>query len=422
MLKFAIRAFSKASPRTSSSDDLFAAECVDGQPSCSPAKLTPNDFELVGHLGKGRFGNVVLVRRTETGRHYAMKVVNKVALLDSGRLQDMFSERSVLKRAKHPYIVKLDYTFQTDHKLFFVMEYLKGGDLAALMSHCSGKLFPEDLARFYAAQIWTALQYLHENGVIYRDLKPENILLDDRGNACLSDFGLSKDFHLGAGEADTRASSFVGSPYYVAPDVLRGSKYCNKVDWWSFGVLLYRMLAGATPFNGWNVRQVFDAILYRKHDFSKCPWVSPSAQDLINRLLQKEEFDRIGGLAVKAHPFLKVVDWQAVHDKAVPLPLCDGVPRALPVPVPIPHTAEEIHMSPGGGLAAEKQDLFCGFTYNASLDPLRYAGLRVLAANTPSGGPKEDPELELPSAPCSPHSPSSPGVHNTSSLSLTLEL
>eukprot|EP00667_Euglena_gracilis_P009108 EG_transcript_9245 len=409
MLKAAIQAFAKTSSRQTSCDDLASEGAAQGNKS-GACKLTPEDFELISQLGKGRFGNVLLVRKADNGKCYAMKVVHKETLIDSGRLQDMFCERSVLKRAKHPYIVKLDYTFQTEHKLFFVMEHLKGGDMAALLNHCERKLMPEAVVRFYAAQIWTALQYLHENGVIYRDLKPENILLDERGNACLSDFGLSKDFQL-CNPTDCRANSFVGSPFYVAPEVLRQQKYCNKVDWWSFGVLLYRMLTGTVPFQGWNIRQVFDSILHRKHDFLRCAWVASTAQDLINRLLEKEEFDRIAGPEVRRHAFFKETDWQAVQAKTAPLPEFDSVPRALPLPVPIPAMSDAVTFSPAAGLAADKQELFCGFTYTASWEPRLMNGLSSRVSETPSRC----------TTPCSPLSPLSPGVLNSSSLSLVLE-
>jgi len=231
-------------------------------------KPTKEDFEFIAQLGKGAFGKVVLVRKKDTGKEYAMKVVFKQNVLDHGRVQDLFSERSVLRRSKHPFIVKLEYTFQSEHKLFFVMEYLQGGDLDALLNSVESKKFDEPTARFYAAEVWMALQYLHDNNIIYRDLKPENILLGSNSHACLSDFGLSKDF-VDCGDGQDRANSFVGSPFYVSPDVLRQKKYGKEVDWWSFGILLFRMLAGAVPFKGSNIRAVFDSILHGSLHFSR---------------------------------------------------------------------------------------------------------------------------------------------------------
>eukprot|EP00668_Euglena_longa_P047370 GGOE01063223.1.p2 GENE.GGOE01063223.1~~GGOE01063223.1.p2 ORF type:complete len:223 (-),score=32.32 GGOE01063223.1:1037-1705(-) len=181
-------------------------------------KPTKDDFEFIAQLGKGAFGKVVLVRKKDTGKEYAMKVVFKQNVLDHGRVQDLFSERSVLRRSKHPFIVKLEYTFQSEHKLFFVMEYLEGGDLDSLLNSVENKRFDEPTARFYAAEVWMALQYLHDNNIIYRDLKPENILLGSNSHACLSDFGLSKDFvDSGSGDGQGRANSFVGSPFLCIP-------------------------------------------------------------------------------------------------------------------------------------------------------------------------------------------------------------
>jgi serine/threonine protein kinase len=325
-----------------------------------------------------------------------------------------------MKRAKHPYIVHLNWTFQSEQKLYFVMEYLKGGDFAGLLDSIEGRCLTEEQAKFYAAQIYVAIQYLHENGVIYRDLKPENILLDEHGYACLSDFGLSKDFVLvGAGDHCKRADSFVGSPYYVAPDVLRHSKYCNKVDWWSFGVLLYRMLAGFNPFGGHNLRQVFDGILYGKQNYNLCPWVSADACSLINKLLEKEEYDRIAGEDVKNHPFFEGIDWEAVMNKTIALPkghdrnlllLRGKAPRGVDI--------SPAFSPPGAaGIAASKQELFNGFTYVASLD--RKLASSALAHGANLGRTASSTSInDTFSCATSPGSPSSP----SSSLSLSLSL
>jgi len=330
-------------------------------------KPTKEDFEFIAQLGKGAFGKVVLVRKKDTGKEYAMKVVFKQNVLDHGRVQDLFSERSVLRRSKHPFIVKLEYTFQSEHKLFFVMEYLQGGDLDALLNSVESKKFDEPTARFYAAEVWMALQYLHDNNIIYRDLKPENILLGSNSHACLSDFGLSKDF-VDCGDGQDRANSFVGSPFYVSPDVLRQKKYGKEVDWWSFGILLFRMLAGAVPFKGSNIRAVFDSILHGSLHFSPYPWITPGAQDLITRCLRKDEKLRITGPEIKEHAFFKGMDWEKLYNKEIDPPVVHRLATEKRGPVVQnmpPAAAEEIAKSPHVGLGQSQQNLFVGFTYQA---------------------------------------------------------
>uniref|UniRef100_A0A7S1NSP2 Protein kinase domain-containing protein n=1 Tax=Eutreptiella gymnastica TaxID=73025 RepID=A0A7S1NSP2_9EUGL len=346
-------------PNTTTVDDDY--EDVE---SVAP-KPTKDDFEFIAQLGKGAFGKVVLVRKKDTGAEYAMKVVFKQNVLDHGRVQDLFSERSVLRRSKHPFICKLEYTFQSEHKLFFVMEYLQGGDLDTLLNSMEGKRFDEPTAQFYAAEVWMALQYLHENVIIYRDLKPENILLSEEGHACLSDFGLSKDFR-DSGDGQDRANSFVGSPFYVSPDVLRQKKYGKEVDWWSFGILLFRMLSGAVPFKGSNIRAVFDAILHGALSFSQFPWLTAPAKDLITRCLNKDEKLRITGPEIQAHPFFEGMDWDKLYKKQIPPPPAHRAheeKRKKASGALAPTTIEEISKSPGVGLGQSQQKLFMGFSY-----------------------------------------------------------
>ncbi|KAG8346643.1 hypothetical protein TRVL_02527 [Trypanosoma vivax] len=226
------------------------ASVVGGADEQPREKVSKEDFETIDTLGKGSFAYVVLVRRVGSGDYYAMKVVNKQGLLDHNRCRDVFIERNVLSRVNHPFLLKLYWTFQSEHKLFFVMDYMPGGDLDKYMNSLPSKQVDLFTSKLYGAEILMAILKLHEQSVIYRDLKPENILLSADGHCVLADFGLSKDFYSDKEDSDTtaknmRANSFVGSPFYVAPDVLRQSEYTNSVDFWSFGVLLYRMLCGA---------------------------------------------------------------------------------------------------------------------------------------------------------------------------------
>lgn len=292
-------------------------------------KLTKDDFETLDVLGKGSFAYVVLCRRLSTNKYYAMKVVNKQGLLDHKRVQDVFTERNVLTRLSHPYLLKLHWTFQSEHKLFFVMDYMPGGDLDKYMNSVPKKQLDAVTAQLYGAEILLAITCLHDHSVIYRDLKPENILLDGEGHCALADFGLSKDFHKDGqdvSDKDLRANSFVGSPFYVAPDVLRQREYTNAVDFWSFGILLYRMLCGRTPFNGRSMTEVFDNILYSDLSFPSGVTVSPEAKDLISRLLMKDPTRRIKGPEVKAHPYWNGISFDDVMQRKI------APPRWTPLP------------------------------------------------------------------------------------------
>ena len=376
MLKFFKNIFGDGNPQEPTADQ--ANTCPDDmcleddyeEILCVSPKLNKDDFEFILPLGKGAFGKVVLVRKKDTGKEYAMKVVSKQAVLDHGRVKDLFSERSVLRRAKHPFVCKLDYAFQSEHKLFFVMEYLPGGDLLALLNSMEGQRFDEGTARFYAAEVWMALQYLHDNNIIYRDLKPENVLLDGAGHACLSDFGLSKDF-VDCGDQTDLASSFVGSPYYIAPDVLRQRQYGREVDWWSFGVLLFKMVAGAVPFRAKDIGTLFDTILGSALTFERVPWATPCARDLIEQCLRKDARARITGPQIAEHPFFADVKWERVYNKELESPAAHfrRLPRN-PLPPALSATAaEEISQSPQVELGQAQQSLFVGFSYGPSPPP-----------------------------------------------------
>ncbi|EKG02553.1 rac serine-threonine kinase, putative [Trypanosoma cruzi] len=344
-------------------------------------KVTKDDFESLDVLGKGSFAYVVLVRRIGTNEYYAMKVVNKQGLLDHNRYRDVFVERNVLSRINHPYLLKLYWTFQSEHKLFFVMEYMPGGDLDKYMNNLPSKQFDLFTAKLYAAEILLALLFLHEHSVIYRDLKPENILLTGDGHCVLADFGLSKDFYNpkeggDASTKDMRANSFVGSPFYVAPDVLKQNEYTNAVDFWSFGILLYRMLCGRTPFNGKSMREVFDNILYSDLRFPSSVQLPSEAKDLISRLLIKDANRRIKGPEIKAHLFWTGINFDEVMERKV------KPPKWVPIPSPEQVMAERAKAegasisakNPGqlvntpaqsSQLNSRQQQLFTGFSCTA---------------------------------------------------------
>nr|CCC89721.1 putative serine/threonine-protein kinase [Trypanosoma congolense IL3000] len=319
---------SESAAKKNDSNYKISAEGKDGRPV---EKVSKEDFETIDTLGKGSFAYVVLVRRVGTNKLYAMKVVNKQGLLDHNRYRDVFIERNVLSRINHPFLLKLYWTFQSEHKLFFVMEYMPGGDLDRYMNAVPSKQLDLFTSKLYGAEILMAILTLHEQSVIYRDLKPENILLTEDGHCVLADFGLSKDFYNpavgeNAATSDMRANSFVGSPFYVAPDVLKQREYTYAVDFWSFGILLYRMLCGRVPFSGKSMKEVFDNILYSDLRFPSTVQLPSEAKDLVSRLLVKDANRRIKGPEVKAHAFWTGIDFNEVMQKKVKPPKWTPIP------------------------------------------------------------------------------------------------
>lgn len=283
-----------------------------------PGKVTEDDFEIGDKLGNGSFGKVVLCRHKGTRQIYALKIVEKASLLAHSRQNDVYTERNILSRANHPFLMKLHCTFQSSTAVFFVLEYMPGGDLNNYLNSKPKKVLDLYTTKVYLMEILLAILFLHANRVIYRDLKPENILLTHDGHCALADFGLSKDFH-GCNEEELRTKSFVGSPYYVAPEVLSGKEYANSVDFWSFGVLAYRMFIGRPPFQGKSFHHVFDAISNSPASFPPNVSIPDEAKDLILRLLIKDPNKRYQGESVKNHSFWNGINWDDVYAKKVEL-------------------------------------------------------------------------------------------------------
>ena len=233
-----------------------------------------------------------------------MKMLRKATLKIRDRLRTR-TERNILVEIEHPFIVKLKYAFQTSGKLYLIMDFLRGGDL---LSRLNGDvMFTEEDAKFYLAEVASALLHLHSLGIIYRDLKPENILLDVEGHIMLTDFGLSKislnsvmnndndkvnSQYLSVPNKYENAFSFCGTIEYMAPEIITGNGHSYTADWWSFGVLMYEMLTGQLPFEGQNKQDIMDQILKVKLPMPK--HFSPSAKLLIRQLFKRNPNSRLG--------------------------------------------------------------------------------------------------------------------------------
>ncbi|CAK5023352.1 unnamed protein product [Meloidogyne enterolobii] len=270
-----------------------------------------NDFTFI---------KVMLAERKGTEDVFAVKVLKKDIILQDDDVECTLCEKRILAlAAKHPFLTALFCSFQTHDRLFFVMEYVNGGDLMFQIQRA--RKFEEPRARFYSAEVTCALQFLHRHNVIYRDLKLDNILLDSDGHCRLADFGMCKEGIT----RDNLTSTFCGTPDYIAPEILQEMEYGFSVDWWALGVLMYEMMAGQPPFEADNEDDLFEAIL---HDDVLYPvWLSREAVSILKGFMTKKPQRRLGCMesqgsedAIRAHSFFRVIDWDALEARKVKPP------------------------------------------------------------------------------------------------------
>ena len=315
-------------------DKDFVSQDVedDASDTLSPHKMLDNvhrkmaavDFEPLTCLGKGTFGTVHLVKQRATGRLYAQKMFRKASLtVHKALVEQTKTERTVLESINcHPFVVKLYYAFQDQEKLYLILEYAQGGELFTYLA--AERMFPEDTASFYMAEMLLALEHLHQTvGVVYRDLKPENCLLDAEGHLLLTDFGLSKV--AVEGEDNPRCNSILGTIEYMAPEVILGHFYGSAIDWWSFGALGFDLLTGSPPFQANNHAKIQEKIIKAKLTLPY--FLSPDAKDLLTRFLRKEPGKRLGGnmpkdlATIKKHRFFRKIDWKRLEKRELEPPI-----------------------------------------------------------------------------------------------------
>jgi hypothetical protein len=259
-------------------------------------KMTAEDFEPLMCLGKGSYGTVLLVRQRATGRLFAQKQFKKASITVHKK-----TERNILESVnRHPFIVNLYYAFQDHEKLYLILEYAQGGELFHHLA--AERMFSEDVAAFYMAEMVLALDHLHRTvGVIYRDLKPENCLLDSEGHLLLTDFGLSKV----SLDEDNPCRSFLGTVEYMAPEVIQGEDYGAAVDWWSLGALGFDLLTGAPPFAGNNNAKIQEKIVKSKL----------SLPYYLGYNMPKDL------QSIKKHRFFRKIDWKKLEARELEPPI-----------------------------------------------------------------------------------------------------
>jgi serine/threonine-protein kinase Psk1 len=352
-------------------------------------KMTAEDFQPLRCLGKGSFGTVLLVKQVATGQLFAQKQFKKASLTVHKRLiEQTKTERTILESVnRHPFVVKLFYAFQDHEKLYLILEYAQGGELFTHLAQ--ERMFSEEVASFYMAEMVLALEHLHRNlGVVYRDLKPENCLLDAEGHLLLTDFGLSKV----AVDEDDKCDSMLGTVEYMAPEIVLGQKYGMAVDWWSFGALGFDLLTGSPPFRGGNHKKIQEKIVKQKIVMPY--FLGPDAKDLLTRLLRKEPTKRLGACMpkdltiIKKHRFFRKIDWDKLAKREIEPPI-----KPL---ITDPELAENFSTeftelalspvltslkSPWSATATGNENPFGGFSFVASQSMFDSHGFMGMAAN-----------------------------------------
>jgi len=331
------------------------------------AKYCLDDFDILCVLGQGAFGKVFQVRRKDDGKVFAMKVMRKDHIIERDHAEYIRTEKAIMTRVVHPYIVTLKGSFQTDHKLYLILDFVNGGHLFFQLRKQG--TFSEDLCRLYAAELVLALAHLHSMDIVHRDLKPENVLLDNEGHIRVTDFGLAKPIKTGQ-----RSNSLIGTMEYMAPEILKASGHGKEVDWWSLGVLVFEMLTGLPPFQASANEALKKKVLTQK---VKMPaFISKDARSLLTGLLTRDPDKRLGfgpsgAKEIMAHPFFKGVNWNALLARQIPSPFTPQIANSLSVenfsqeftslpPQDSPGTTPTDNKPTLG-----KEDPFLGFSYTA---------------------------------------------------------
>uniref|UniRef100_A0A4W5MVS2 Serum/glucocorticoid regulated kinase family member 3 n=1 Tax=Hucho hucho TaxID=62062 RepID=A0A4W5MVS2_9TELE len=323
-------------------------------PSGNP-HAKPTDFDFLKVIGKGSFGKVLLAKRKLDGKYYAIKVLQKRVILNRREQKHIMAERNVLlKNVKHPFLVGLHYSFQTADKLYFVLDFVNGGELFFHLQ--KERTFPEPRAKFYIAEMASALGYLHSLNIVYR---MSNVFQD---SVCKDGKSLSLLIYL-----------TFSSPQYLAPEVLRKQPYDNTVDWWCLGSVLYEMLFGLPPFYSRDTHEMYDNILHKP--LMMRPGASNTAWSLLQALLEKDGTHRLGSRddfnEIKAHNFFSVIKWDDLEQRKVPPPFTPNVNSPYDITnfdpeftdETVPNSVCNTEHAIVNASVMEADDAFLGFSY-----------------------------------------------------------
>nr|ODO00481.1 AGC/PKA protein kinase [Cryptococcus depauperatus CBS 7855] len=392
----------EASSEWRSIDGIAKSGAQWGQPSryysypLPHSKARLEDWEIVETLGTGTFGRVLLVRQRPSYRptpyhpifphlfqssdprfplpsytlhsdsqlpHFAMKVLRKSEVVRLKQVEHISSERIILERIRHPFVVELHATYQDQLNVYMLLSYIPGGELFSHLRR-AGRFSP-DVTRFYLASIVLAIEYLHSQNIIYRDLKPENLLLDRHGYLRIADFGFAK-------VVEDRTFTLCGTPEYLAPEIVLSQGHGKAVDWWALGILAFEMLAGYPPFFDDHPLGIYEKILRGEIAFPS--HIDPYAKDLVRELLTADRSKRLGNLRggardVMGHPWFAGVDWGSLERKEIGAPI---IPRLISMgdsqnfqkyPPPRPHELPGVFGQPYDVSADPYGDLFQEFSF-----------------------------------------------------------
>ncbi|KAH9601354.1 Protein kinase domain [Trypanosoma melophagium] len=283
------------------------------KPDSSKWKLS--DLEMGDTLGTGSFGRVRIAKLKGTSDYYAVKCLKKREILKMRQVQHINQEKQILMELSHPFIVNMLCSFQDERRVYLVLEFVIGGEMFTRLR--SAGRFPNDVAKFYHAELVLAFEYLHSKDIIYRDLKPENLLLDGKGHVKVTDFGFAK-------KVPERTFTLCGTPEYLAPEVIQSKGHGKAVDWWTMGILLYEFIAGYPPFYDDTPFRTYEKILSGRFKFPN--WFDARARDLVKGLLQTDHTKRLGTLKggvadVKNHSFFRGANWEKLFARYYPAPI-----------------------------------------------------------------------------------------------------
>lgn len=313
------------------------------------------DFDLRATVGTGTFGRVrvVKIKGHADRTPFALKIMKKSEVIRQKQVEHVRAETQILNMIEHPFVVNLLCTFQDDRRLFIVLEFVNGGELFSYLRR-EGRL-PNDDAKFYAAEIVLAFDYLHSQNIVYRDLKPENLLIDCEGHVKITDFGFAK-------VVEDRTWTLCGTPEYLAPEIIQSKGHGRAVDWWALGILIFEMLAGYPPFYDENPFGIYQKVLAGRIDYPK--HFDVKAKDLIKRLLAYDRAKRFGCLKhgaedIKKHKWYKGMDWESLLARSVNAPFIPKVraPDDTSMFDKYPESTE----GSAPAVSSKDQELFVGF-------------------------------------------------------------